>query len=119
MSYSRSLARRFGATLGGEKIPIEARFRLPEKVRAGGYRCVCELRTDRGTQEFAIGGEDAIQALLLAFMFMGIELQSLARARGVKIPRHELADWLRLRAPKRQQSRTRSKSQRRPTKPSR
>src|SRR5580658_3398228 len=113
------VARRFSATLDGRKVPIEVRFRLPERSAAGGYCCFCELRTDLGTRTFSIEGQDGVQASLLAFMFMGIELQGLARARGLKIPRHELADLVRLRPAKRQRRGSSSSSRSRPTKRSR
>lgn len=96
MALSRTLTRRFSATRDDEKVRVEARFRFPKRIAAGGYRCRCELRADQLIERFAFEGEDEIQALLFAFMFIAIELQSVARAYGLKIPRWELADWLRL-----------------------
>jgi hypothetical protein len=112
-----AITRRISATLDGIRVPVEARFRLPQKVAAGGYRCVCELRTDQGSRMFSINGRDGVQALVLAFTFIAMELRAIARARGLKIPRHELADLLCVRLVKGQ--RTRSSSRSPPTKRSR
>ncbi len=99
MRRAAFVARAISAEADGRRLRIDVRAYRPVRSRAGEYRCRCEIAVGRKIRSFSIAGEDAVQSLLLALRFIGMELELVTRDLGCRIPQHALADLVKLRMP--------------------
>ncbi len=95
MNIEEILAERVYRLSGSEEdLRLTIRIGIPRRTSDGQYECAAELQEPDRTTLRHMGGEDAIQAIQLAMVVLGVEMKHINEQIGGGLCWHEAGDDL-------------------------